>query len=266
MNCPFCTIDQKRVAFEDEIIVALWDVLPSSPGHLLIVPKAHTATWQELSALQKTAIWSAIERAQQVLRNLHNPDGYNVGFNEGLADQQSHSHFQLHIVPRYEGDTGRLGISAQNTNASKSNATLSPTFKPSHPDSMRRLVTGDTDHLLPHLRRYLDQSTTCDIAVAFLMDSGTNLIIEHMRDFLTAGGKARILVGDYLEITQPIALRKLNDLTCGCSALTCYQFPKRTPSATLRFDEQERYKSSRFEGMRRIRRHHSGRPRYDAIV
>ena len=58
----------------------------------------------------------------------------------------------------------------------------------------------------------MDGADTCDIAVAFLLDSGARLIVEHLEDFLTRGGKARILVGDYLDVTDPLALRRLSDL------------------------------------------------------
>ena len=58
----------------------------------------------------------------------------------------------------------------------------------------------------------MDQADTCDIAVAFLLDSGARCIVEHLQDFLDRGGKARILVGDYLDVTEPIALRRLLDL------------------------------------------------------
>jgi HKD family nuclease len=51
------------------------------------------------------------------------------------------------------------------------------------------------------------------MAVAFLLDSGARLIVSHLRDFLARGGQARILVGDYLEVTEPSALRRPNDLS-----------------------------------------------------
>jgi superfamily II DNA or RNA helicase len=36
--------------------------------------------------------------------------------------------------------------------------------------------------------------------------------VEHIKDFLSRGGSARILVGDYLDVTEPVALRRLADL------------------------------------------------------
>ena len=76
----------------------------------------------------------------------------------------------------------------------------------------QRLIKGDDDPFLPHLILHMDQADTCDIAVAFLLDSGARRIVEHLKDFLDRGGKARILVGDYLDVTEPIALRRLADL------------------------------------------------------
>jgi superfamily II DNA or RNA helicase/HKD family nuclease len=77
----------------------------------------------------------------------------------------------------------------------------------------RSLVSGgDADALLPHLLAHLDRARRCDIAVAFLLDSGARLIVEHLREFLVRGGRARILVGDYLGVTEPAALHRLLDL------------------------------------------------------
>jgi superfamily II DNA or RNA helicase len=58
----------------------------------------------------------------------------------------------------------------------------------------------------------MDRATICDVAVAFLLDSGARCIIEQLEDFLDRGGRARILISDYLDITEPIALRRLTDL------------------------------------------------------
>jgi superfamily II DNA or RNA helicase/HKD family nuclease len=77
----------------------------------------------------------------------------------------------------------------------------------------RRLIAGGgADPLLPHLVAHLDRASRCDVAVSFLLDSGARLLVEHLRDFLARGGRARILVGDYLEVTEPAALRRLRDL------------------------------------------------------
>ncbi|MET4315941.1 DEAD/DEAH box helicase family protein [Bradyrhizobium sp. RT4b] len=79
-------------------------------------------------------------------------------------------------------------------------------------DKQQRLIKGNGDPFLPHLILHMDQADVCDIAVAFLLDSGARLIAEHLKDFLDRGGRARILVSNYLDVTEPIALRRLADL------------------------------------------------------
>ncbi len=87
---------------------------------------------------------------------------------------------------------------------------------------MSGLVAGGADALLPHLVAQFDRACRCDIAVSFLLDSGARLLVEHLRDFLARGGRARILVGDYLGVTEPVALRRLLDLA-GDLDLRVYQ-------------------------------------------
>jgi HKD family nuclease len=65
---------------------------------------------------------------------------------------------------------------------------------------------------LPHLILHIDHADTCDIAISFLLDSGARCLFEHLKDFLERDGNARILVSDYLGLTEPVALRRLHDL------------------------------------------------------
>lgn len=75
-----------------------------------------------------------------------------------------------------------------------------------------RLITGGDDPLLAHLIHHIDGADAVDLAVAFALDSGVNLIFPWLEDLLTRGGHLRLVVGDYLDITEPSALRKLRDL------------------------------------------------------
>ncbi|MGH0280443.1 DUF3427 domain-containing protein [Sinorhizobium meliloti] len=208
-SCPFCAIEVSRVVFSNEHIVAIWDGFPVSPGHLLIVPRRHTATWEELRDAEKDAIWRSVDHGIAEIKSRHAPDGFNVGFNFGEAAGQTVFHFHLHIIPRYSGDVLDPRGGVRHVIPGKANYLSPPS--PSEVEQ-QRLITGGTDHFLPHLILHMDQATVCDIAVAFLLDSGARLIVEHLRDFLARGGRARVLVGDYLDVTEPVALRRLADL------------------------------------------------------
>ena len=67
----------------------------------------------------------------------------------------------------------------------------------------RALIRGWDDPFLPHLLAELDRAERADIAVAFVLKSGIQPIIEHLRDLLDRGGSIRFLTGDYLDITDP---------------------------------------------------------------
>lgn len=75
-----------------------------------------------------------------------------------------------------------------------------------------RLIGGGEDHLLPFLTKQLDASTEVDLAIAFALESGVNLIFPWLEDLLERGGSLRLVVGDYLDVTEPTALRRLRDL------------------------------------------------------
>ena len=62
-----------------------------------------------------------------------------------------------------------------------------------------RLIGGGDDQLLPHLTKQLDGSTEVDLAIAFALESGVNLIFPWLEDLLERGGSLRLVVGDYLE-------------------------------------------------------------------
>ena len=212
MSCPFCSVDEGRIAFSNDLVIALWDRFPVSPGHLLVLPRRHAPAWPDLNSDEKSAIWSAIDQGQTVISERFLPDGFNVGFNERAAAGQTVFHFHLHIIPRYAGDVadprgGVRHVLPDKANYLAAGASLVETT------TNQRLITGGDDPLLPHLLLNLDRSTTCDMAVAFLLDSGARMIVAHLRDFLARGGRARIVVGDYLDVTEPAALRRLNDLS-----------------------------------------------------
>ncbi|TGD61239.1 DUF3427 domain-containing protein [Tabrizicola sp. WMC-M-20] len=74
------------------------------------------------------------------------------------------------------------------------------------------LIAGGNDPLLAHLVHHIDRAEAVDLAVAFALDSGVNLIFPWLEDLLGRGGQLRLVVGDYLDVTEPSALRKLRDL------------------------------------------------------
>lgn len=79
----------------------------------------------------------------------------------------------------------------------------------------RRLVTGGEDHFLPHLSEAFAWATQADLAVAFVKTTGLRLLLPDLEAMIGAdasGGQSRrvrVLTSDYLDITDPEALRLL---------------------------------------------------------
>jgi len=80
------------------------DGFPVSPGHTLVIPKRHVATFFDITEEEQMAIGRAIQKAKIVLDQEFTPDGYNIGINNGEAAGQTVFHLHLHLIPRYEGD------------------------------------------------------------------------------------------------------------------------------------------------------------------
>lgn len=76
---------------------------------------------------------------------------------------------------------------------------------------VQRLVTGGDDPFLPHLSAAFSQSTHADLAVAFVKATGLRLLWPDLRAIVEGGDahRVRVLTSDYLDVTDPEALRLL---------------------------------------------------------
>lgn len=220
-SCPFCSLQANHVAFQTDQVAAIFDAFPVTEGHLLVIPRRHVSRWDELSLQEKDALLAGVERGRALLKGQFDPDAFNVGYNDGSAAGQTVSHFHVHIIPRRTGDVADPRGGVRHVVPAKGNY-LRPPEAPARPPPnldlltlaphKQALIAGGEDPLLPHLVRHIDDANSVDIAVAFIMDSGARLLIPHLRDLLARGGRLRLITGDYLDVTDPLALRQVLDL------------------------------------------------------
>lgn len=71
------------------------------------------------------------------------------------------------------------------------------------------LITGGEDPFRPKLINDINSAKRIDITVSFIRQSGLRLILDALIDALDKGVEMRILTGDYLNVTEPMALRHL---------------------------------------------------------
>ncbi len=103
-DCPFCSVPGSAVIARNERFLALADGFPVSPGHTLIVPVRHAASFFDLDDRERQAMLDLVGEVKAILEERHHPAGFNVGWNDGPAAGQTVMHFHLHVIPRYEGD------------------------------------------------------------------------------------------------------------------------------------------------------------------
>jgi len=101
-GCELCTPDM--VLIEDDLAYVRYDNNSLSKGHVLVVPRRHVADFFDMSAEEKAAILSLLDRAKTHISREHTPDGYNIGVNIGRAGGQTRMHVHVHLIPRYTGD------------------------------------------------------------------------------------------------------------------------------------------------------------------
>jgi diadenosine tetraphosphate (Ap4A) HIT family hydrolase len=115
-TCRFCNLDESSVIISNVHAIAIYDGFPVTPGHTLIVPKRHIASFFEATTEEQTAMFGLLaEMRQLLLLSSHTsfgkagtipvPDGFNIGINDGIAAGQTVLHMHIHLIPRFRDDT-----------------------------------------------------------------------------------------------------------------------------------------------------------------
>jgi len=104
ITCPFCISNNYRVIIANDYAIAFYDGFPIAPGHSLIVPKRHIASFFDATREEQTALLDLLAEMQEILVKERNPDGFNIGINVGEAAGQTVMHLHIHLIPRYAGD------------------------------------------------------------------------------------------------------------------------------------------------------------------
>ncbi len=107
-ECLFCGIVAGSIPGEvvdsDERTVAFMDIAPATPGHALVVPRAHSADLLEIDAADLEATAVAAQRLARRATDALDADGVNLVNACGAAASQTVFHFHVHVIPRYEDD------------------------------------------------------------------------------------------------------------------------------------------------------------------
>ena len=93
-------IDRKipaKIAYEDDQYIAIHDINPQAPVHLLVIPKKPIATLNDLQAGDAELVGGMLLVAGRIMREMGHTD-YRTVFNCGAAAGQSVFHIHLHVL------------------------------------------------------------------------------------------------------------------------------------------------------------------------
>lgn len=111
-GCVFCSAQamedgaENLIAYRGERAYVILNRYPYTSGHLMVNPFVHIASLEELDPETRAEMMELTSQCTTVLKNIYNPQGFNVGVNMGeAAGAGVPGHVHIHIVPRWKGDT-----------------------------------------------------------------------------------------------------------------------------------------------------------------
>jgi len=103
MSCLFCKIIAGEIpaskVYEDDRMIAFNDINPQAPMHVLVVPKKHVATLNDLTAAEDDLVGAMVRTAAKVAKERgHDGAGYRTVFNCNAQAGQTVFHIHLHVL------------------------------------------------------------------------------------------------------------------------------------------------------------------------
>ena len=102
-DCLFCKIIKGEIpskkAYEDDNVYAFWDIAPTAPVHILVIPKKHIATLNDVNGENAEVIAKIYEAIPKIAKeNGIAEDGYRVVSNCNATAGQTVFHIHFHLL------------------------------------------------------------------------------------------------------------------------------------------------------------------------
>lgn len=92
--------------YEDELIIAILDINPFSPGHTLLIPKEKVVTLDKLSSKSAAAVGRMLPKLSKAILEITGAEEFNILQNNGINAFQSVFHVHFHIIPKFPDGRG----------------------------------------------------------------------------------------------------------------------------------------------------------------
>ena len=102
MDCVFCKIANGQIpskkAYEDDKILAFYDLDPQAPVHILIIPKEHIQSVEDITPQNSAIVAHIFEVAAKLAKENNLTDGFRIVSNVGKDAGQSVPHLHFHLL------------------------------------------------------------------------------------------------------------------------------------------------------------------------
>ena len=102
MDCLFCKIVKGEIpskkVYEDDRVLAFYDIAPQAPVHVLVIPKKHIRGVDCVDGENVAEVAAVFEKIPQIAEKLGLAEGYRVISNVGAHGCQSVRHLHFHIL------------------------------------------------------------------------------------------------------------------------------------------------------------------------
>ncbi len=101
-DCIFCMIASKKIpskiAYEDDRVIAFHDLEPQAPVHVLVIPKKHIDSLDQLSDEDGELVGYLMTKIKTIAKELGLENGYRVVNNCGEDGLQTVLHLHFHLL------------------------------------------------------------------------------------------------------------------------------------------------------------------------
>ena len=102
-GCIFCDIAQGKspanIEYQDDRVIAFWDIQPKAPVHVLVVPKDHIRSINEALDVHAELLgWMQLVARRVAEKKNLTGDGYRLVINSGRHSGQIVDHLHLHLL------------------------------------------------------------------------------------------------------------------------------------------------------------------------
>ena len=119
-DCIFCVYPREEndaenlILYRGDYAFVILNRYPYATGHLLVVPYRHTSDLVTLTPEEGAEMMKLTQESIRTIKTASKPHGFNLGMNLGkTAGAGIDAHLHLHIVPRWDGDTNFMSVTAE---------------------------------------------------------------------------------------------------------------------------------------------------------